>query len=122
MRCGTPSTRGSGRPACDARTPERGHGPAPARGGRGPHPGDPGEPVTAGERGERLRAAVPDTAGRIRVPGLGAAVEVWRDPEGVAHVRAASAADAFIAQGFVHAQDRLWQMHYDRRRAAGRSA
>ncbi|HZS32375.1 MAG TPA: penicillin acylase family protein [Methylomirabilota bacterium] len=78
--------------------------------------------MTAGERGERLRAAVPDTAGRIRVPGLGAAVEVWRDPEGVAHVRAASAADAFIAQGFVHAQDRLWQMHYDRRRAAGRSA
>src|SRR5207247_7667533 len=49
-------------------------------------------------------------------------VEVWRDPEGVPHVRAGSVPDAFLAQGFVHAQDRLWHMEYDRRRAYGRWA
>ena len=69
-----------------------------------------------------LAAAVPDLRSTVRVPGLGAPVDVWRDPEGVPHVRAASARDAFVAQGFVHAQDRLWQMDCDRRRAYGRWA
>ena len=69
-----------------------------------------------------LVAALPDVACAMRLRGLGARVEVWRDPEGVPHVRAASPRDAFLAQGFVHAQDRLWQMDYDRRRAHGRWA
>lgn len=69
-----------------------------------------------------LRAAVPELEGTLRIPGLGGRVDVWRDPEGVPHVRASSARDAFLAQGFVHAQDRLWQMEYDRRRALGRWA
>src|SRR5205085_2634960 len=38
------------------------------------------------------------------------------------HMRAGSMRDAFFGQGFAHAQDRLWQMDYDRRRAAGRWA
>ncbi len=71
---------------------------------------------------DRLARALPAVGGTLRVPGLGARVEVWRDPQGVAHVRAASVADAFVAQGFVHAQDRLWHMEHDRRRASGRWA
>ena len=58
----------------------------------------------------------------MRIPSLSARVDVWRDPEGAPHVRAASVHDAFVAQGFVHAQDRLWHMEYDRRRAFGRWA
>jgi len=49
-----------------------------------------------------------------------ASLDVIRDRLGVPHVRARSIDDAFFAQGFVHAQDRLWQMEYDRYRAAGR--
>src|SRR5688572_5440938 len=71
---------------------------------------------------EDLQAALPAVQGTVRVRGLGARAEVWRDPEGIPHIRAASARDAFFAQGFVHAQDRLWQMEYDRRRAYGRWA
>jgi penicillin amidase len=58
----------------------------------------------------------------FRVAGIAAAVEIVRDLEGIPHVLAASAPDAFFGQGFVHAQDRLFQMEYDRRRAYGRWA
>ena len=66
--------------------------------------------------------SLPDTSSTVRVHGLGARAEIWRDPQGIPHVRAASEVDAFFAQGWVHAQDRLWQMEYDRRRAYGRWA
>lgn len=69
-----------------------------------------------------LRAAVPDVTGTLNVGGLAHPVEILRDAQHVPHIRAASSHDAFFAQGFVHAQDRLWQMDYDRRRAAGRWA
>jgi len=71
---------------------------------------------------DALSRALPELAGTVRPPRLGAAVDVWRDPEGIPHILAASARDAFYAQGFVHAQDRLWHMEYDRRRAQGRFA
>jgi penicillin amidase len=71
---------------------------------------------------DRLAAALPDVRRPLRLPGLEGRVEVWRDADGVAHVEAGSVHDAFLAQGFVHAQDRLWHMDYDRRRAAGRFA
>lgn len=71
---------------------------------------------------ETLRAALPPLDGTLHVPGLGAPVEVLRDPEGVPHIRAASQRDAFLAQGFVHAQDRLFQMDLNLRRGLGRSA
>jgi penicillin amidase len=71
---------------------------------------------------ETLRAALPPTGGTLRLPGLGDAVEVLRDPEGVPHIRARGQRDAFFAQGFVHAQDRLFQMELNLRRALGRSA
>ena len=69
-----------------------------------------------------LRAAVPECTGRLRLPGLTQTVEIWRDRLGIPHVRAQSVSDTFFAQGFVHAQDRLWQMAYDRHRAYGRVA
>jgi penicillin amidase len=58
----------------------------------------------------------------FRVRGLDGPVEVLRDRAGVPHCWAVSEHDAFFAQGFVHAADRLWQMDYDRRRGLGRSA
>jgi penicillin amidase len=69
-----------------------------------------------------LGAALPDVTSPLRLPGLTGHVDVWRDPEGIPHARAGSVHDAFFAQGFVHAQDRLWHMEYDRRRAYGRWA
>lgn len=50
------------------------------------------------------------------------AIEIRRDTEGIAHVRADTALGAFEGQGYAAAQDRLWQMELDRRRALGRLA
>ena len=49
-------------------------------------------------------------------------MEILRDAIGVPHCYADDEAGAFHAQGWVHAEDRLWQMEYDRRRAVGRLA
>jgi penicillin amidase len=57
-----------------------------------------------------------------RLSGLDGPVEVLRDRLGVPHCYTVSEHDAFFAQGFVHAADRLWQMDYDRRRGLGRWA
>jgi penicillin G amidase len=62
----------------------------------------------------------PRTRGRLRVPGLEAPVEVMRDRRGVPHVYASTEHDLFFAQGFLHAQDRLWQMDLQRRAGLGR--
>ncbi len=69
-----------------------------------------------------LADALPDVKSSLRLKGLDGAVDVYRDELGIPHMRAGSMHDAFFAQGFVHAQDRLWQMDYDRRRAYGRWA
>src|SRR5215475_14160150 len=58
----------------------------------------------------------------VRLRGLDGPVEMIRDRYGVPHCRAVSEHDAFFAQGFMHAVDRLWQMDYDRRRGLGRAA
>lgn len=70
----------------------------------------------------RLWRALPDVDGSIRVAGVERAIEILRDPEGVPHIRAASERDALFALGYVHAQDRLWQMEFQRRLASGRLA
>jgi penicillin amidase len=70
----------------------------------------------------RLQAALPDTTGTIRVAGLRAPAEILRDKDEVPHIRAASVADALFALGYVHAQERLWQMEVQRRVAQGRLA
>jgi len=70
----------------------------------------------------QFQGALPDVTSTLRLAGLEGPVEVHRDRLGIPHTRAGSTYDAFFAQGFVHAQDRLWQMDYDRRRAAGTAA
>ena len=62
----------------------------------------------------------PQLNGRIDVAGLRAPIEVRRDRAGVPHITAASDEDAIFGQGFVHAQDRLFQMETMRLLAAGR--
>ena len=69
-----------------------------------------------------LKAAVPPLDGEVILDGLHDSVSVWRDTWGIPHVRAANEHDAWFAQGFVTAQDRMWAMEYDRRRAVGRWA
>ena len=69
-----------------------------------------------------LKRALPQLDGTIRLDGLSAPVEVFRDAFGIPHIRAAGERDAFFAQGFVTAQDRLWQMESDRKRGTGRWA
>lgn len=71
---------------------------------------------------EYLKRALPDVSSDITIKGLDGSVDIYRDELGVPHMRATSQRDAFFVQGFVHAQDRLWQMDYDRRRAYGRWA
>ena len=64
----------------------------------------------------------PPAHGALAAPGLGATARVVRDPFGVPHVEAETLADAYLALGFAHAQDRLWQMELSRRSASGRLA
>jgi penicillin G amidase len=65
---------------------------------------------------------LPQTKGVVTLHGLEDNVDVHRDAWGIPHVRARGTADAFFAQGYVHAQDRLWQMDAARRRMQGRWA
>ncbi len=69
-----------------------------------------------------LSAAIPRLSGTLRLKGLIGKVEVYRDGLGIPHVRAENERDAFFAQGYVTAQDRLWHMEYDRLRGSGRWA
>ena len=66
-----------------------------------------------------FRRSLPQTSGKLRVPGLTAPVEILRDEWGVPHIYAANQDDLFFAQGYVHAQDRLWQMEMNRRLCYG---
>jgi penicillin amidase len=67
-----------------------------------------------------LRNTVPSLSGSLPIAGLSAPVEVVRDREGVPHVFAKSVEDSLRALGFLHAQDRLWQMELTRRAGQGR--
>ena len=69
-----------------------------------------------------LRGSLPQLDGEMPLSGLSAPVEMVRDRHGIPHVRAQSEEDALFALGFVHAQDRLWQMEMNRRVGAGRLA
>lgn len=66
------------------------------------------------------RAGHPQHHGARRLRGLTAPVTVRRDTWGVPHIQAQNLMDLFRAQGYVHAQDRLWQMELNRRVGAGR--
>jgi penicillin amidase len=69
-----------------------------------------------------IRAAFPETDGRIATAGISSPVDVFRDANGVPQIRARNEPDAFFALGFVHAQDRLAQMLWLLRLARGRTA
>jgi penicillin amidase len=68
------------------------------------------------------RAAMPTLDGTVVVTGLKAPVSVVRDAHGVPSITAQTLDDLFFAQGYVTAQDRLWQMDMTRRYAAGELA
>ncbi len=62
---------------------------------------------------------LPETTGRKYVKGLEGPVQIRRDEWGIPHIKASGRSDLFFAQGFIHAQDRLWQMEINRRTAKG---
>lgn len=66
------------------------------------------------------RQAFPKTSGTVEVAGLSRPVEIIRDEYGVAHIYALTPEDLYFAQGYVHAQERFWQMEFQRRIGAGR--
>jgi penicillin amidase len=67
-----------------------------------------------------LRASLPQTTGKLALPGLERPVRVVRDAHGIPAIVATSRHDLYMALGFVHAQDRLFQMDMQRRLGAGR--
>lgn len=67
-----------------------------------------------------LRRGLPPQFDRVVLPALDQPVEVLRDTWGVPHIYAQSTHDLFFAQGYVHAQDRLFQMDVNRRVGSGR--
>ncbi len=67
-----------------------------------------------------VRRSFPEIDGETRLPGLDAPVEIIRDSFGVPHIYASTTHDLFVAQGYVHAQDRFWQMDFWRHIGQGR--
>ena len=67
-----------------------------------------------------LRQPQSQLDGVVAVPGLKTDVEVVRDRAGVPHIYAANERDLYYTFGYVHAQDRLWHMEFNRRAAGGR--
>jgi penicillin amidase len=86
---------------------------------RGPAAGGPGVPgALAAARREFFQRRVPPVAGRQRGP-VRRPVEIVTDRWGIPHVFAEDAWDLFLAFGFAVARERLWQLDYRRRAAAG---
>ncbi len=69
-----------------------------------------------------LQQSLPKLDGEAVAKGLSAPVEIVRDQEGVPHIFAKSERDGWFAIGYAHAQDRLWQMEFQRRVSQGRLA
>ena len=67
-----------------------------------------------------VRRPFPATTGQISVPGLGGKVTVLRDKHGIPQIYADNPLDLFRAEGFVHAQDRFFEMDLRRHITAGR--
>ncbi|MGO9325773.1 MAG: penicillin acylase family protein, partial [Terracidiphilus sp.] len=68
------------------------------------------------------KAALPQLDGDVHLAGFSAPVTIRRDTHGVPHIDAATEDDLFVAQGYVTAQDRLWQMDASRRSSNGELA
>ncbi|MGX1902376.1 penicillin acylase family protein [Thermolongibacillus altinsuensis] len=67
-----------------------------------------------------INRSLPQTEGELAVSGLSEQVKVVRDEQGVPHITAKNEHDLYFVQGFVQAQDRLFQMDLSRRQASGR--
>lgn len=67
-----------------------------------------------------LATSFPKKTGQVSIKGLSSPVEIYRDEASVPYIYAKTDADAYTALGFVHAQDRFWQMELMRRYGAGR--
>ncbi|TXK89450.1 penicillin acylase family protein, partial [Parageobacillus sp. SY1] len=66
-----------------------------------------------------INHSLPQTKGELSAPGLMAEVKIVRDENGVPHISAKNEHDLYFAQGFIQAQDRLFQMDLSRRQASG---
>ena len=84
-----------------------------------PAPAEVAAPASVDELAKRSLARLD---GEVRVPGLTAPVEIIRDQQGIPHIYARNDHDMFFAQGYVMAQDRLWQLEMWRRWREGRLA
>jgi penicillin amidase len=58
------------------------------------------------------RRSFPKTSGEVKLDGLNSPVEIYRDNYGIPQIYAQTSYDLFFAQGYVHAQDRFWQMDF----------
>ena len=67
-----------------------------------------------------LRSSLPKLDGEVTLAGLKGPVTIARDAHGIPHIGAANDHDLYFALGFVHGQDRLWQMEMNRRIGHGR--
>ena len=76
--------------------------------------------IVAGGGYHYLRRSLPQIDGTTTVAGLSAAVEIIRDADAIPHIVAADKLDGLFGLGYAHAQDRLWQMEFQRRIGHGR--
>ena len=67
-----------------------------------------------------VRRSLPTINGTTTVPGISAPIEIIRDADAIPHIFAATKADALFGLGYTQAQDRLWQMEFQRRIGYGR--
>lgn len=66
-----------------------------------------------------VNKSLPVVQGKLNITGLEKEVTVWRDASGVPHIEAQNEHDLYMAQGYVTAQDRMFQMDLSRRQASG---
>ena len=67
-----------------------------------------------------LRRSLPLVDGAVSVPGISSPVDIVRDADAIPHIYASTKLDALFGLGYAHAQDRLWQMEFQRRIGHGR--
>jgi penicillin amidase len=67
-----------------------------------------------------LGRSLPEIDGQVSVSGLSSSIDIIRDSDAVPHIFASNVPDALFGLGYAHAQDRLWQMEFQRRIGHGR--
>jgi len=66
------------------------------------------------------RSSFPHTSGEVKISGLVSPIDIYRDSFGIPQIYAKTPHDLFFAQGYMHAQDRFWQMDFWRHIGSGR--